>query len=523
MENIKPRINLAGYEKALREYGSEPARIIEELAANSYDADSTIAVILYSEKDIVVIDNGSGIASEQLPKLLDLGAGTKTLGAHESELKRSYLGSFGFGIKSIFNISKSFSIYTINKESQLSCEIDVQIAKSKGFNDSWEGFPIQEEKRQKNMKNGTLIHLKLSNEITPEQIENMKNSLSNLPKSNSFSIYFGNARGSGIKINALTSKEISTIKNLASILKKGKIKNSLEVGSPKTQTCVLAGNDTIDISVWCKGLDSNLKVPSLNQFAGVYVKVDGRVLKRNFQGEKVLDGISKYPKFKHGMRIEVPLDWVKSQINLGRDGLQFGNESSRKKFENELKMAVSAAVKPFAKQLEGKKVQKVTKELGIRLKKADERIKHKQSIKQFETTGYSFKPTDDYEMALLMANPTVIKKLSSHWVLIDFNGQADFDCLVFDKKSRDFIRVELEPNLGRFISQSVPQNTDFVVCWTKGDWKVGKTKRGKRGYFELLENKDGPGHYKLLIKNSERSKEPKQELKVFCIDKIFKV
>jgi hypothetical protein len=521
MENIKPRITPAGYDKALREYGSEPARIIEELAANSYDADATTVVVLHSANDIIVIDNGTGISSDQFPKLLDLGAGTKAIETHQSGLKRSYLGSFGFGIKSIINISKSFSIYTVNKEGQLSCEIDVQQLKSKGFTENWTGFPIQSQRIPKGSFFGTIVHLKLSNEVTPEQIENINKSLSNLPKTVNFAIFHSPIKGSGVGINNLGSKDINNLKVLASKLKEKRIKSTMETGKPKIQKCVLAGSDTIDISVWCNGLDANLKVPSLNQFAGVYVKVDGRVLKRNFQGEKVLDGISKYPKFKHGMRIEVPLDWVKNQINLGRDGLQFGNESSRKKFENELKTAVSAAVKPFAKQLESKKSKKASKELGIRIKKARERISQRQSIRQLEGTGYSFKPADDYEMALIIANPYVLKKICPDWLLMDFNGQGDFDCLVFDKKSRDYLRVELEPSLEKFIVQSIPDQTEIVITWTKGEWKVGKTKKGKSGYFELLENKDGSGHYKLLIKSSEKAKEPRQELKVFCIEKVI--
>lgn len=524
MDNIKPRINLAGYEKSLREYGGEPPRIIEELVANSYDADATHVLVLYSEKDILVIDNGLGIDTDQFPHLLDLGAGTKSIETHESELKRSYLGSFGFGIKSIINISKIFSVYTINKESILSCEIDVGILRSKGFNnDSWKGFVPVEEKRQRISKTGTIIHLKLSTEITADQITGIEKNLYNLPKAKNFTIYFSTIKSCGLKLNSLNAKEINNIKPIAAKLKSKKIKDGLEIGSPKIIKCILTGSDTIDISYWCKGLDSNLKVPSLNQFAGVYVRVDGRVLKRNFQGEKALDGISKYPKFKHGMRIEVPLDWVKNQINLGRDGLQFSSESTRKKFENELKTAVSTVVKPFAKQLENQKTRKITRGLDIRLRKARERISQKTSIKQLESTGYSFKPTDDYEMALMIANPYVLKKICPNWVLIDFNGQSEFDCLVYDKKTTDYIRVELEPVLNKFLSQSVPENTEYIITWTKGDWKPGKTRKGKKGVYELLENKDGGHHYKLLVKTSEKSKEPKQELKVFCLDRLLKL
>ena len=264
-----------------------------------------------------------------------------------------------------------------------------------------------------------------------------------------------------------------------------------------------------------------MKVENLGQSAGVYVKVDGRVLKRNFQGEKVLDGVSKYPKFKHGMRIEIPIDWLKEQINLGRDGLQFGNESSRRKFENELKTAVSSAVRPFAKMLETRKGRAVARELDCRMKKAKERIKQKQLITRLAKTGYAYAPQNDYEMALLMANPAVLKLINPNWLLMDFNGQLDFDCLVYDKSTSNYIKVELEPELDRFVSQSILDNTDFIVTWKKGDWKVGKTKKARGGYFQLVESNENNAHYKLLIRSGPKSREIKKELPVFCVEKTI--
>ncbi len=274
----------------------------------------------------------------------------------------------------------------------------------------------------------------------------------------------------------------------------------------------------MDVSVWCKGLDENLKVPPLGQFAGVYVKVDGRVLKRNFQGEKILDGISKWLKFKHGIRIEVPIDWVKQQISLGRDGLQFSNDSSKRKFENELKSAVSTAVAPFAKQLETQKAKRVSKATSLRLKKARERVEKHMEIKSLVEGGFAYRPTDDYEMALVIANPKVMKKLQKDWVLMDFNGQLDYDCLVYDRRTTEYYKIELEPDLDRFLSQGILENTDYIVTWTKGDWKVGKSKKGKRGHYELVATNEEIGHYKLLVKSSPKSREPKMRIPVLCVD-----
>jgi len=522
MERIKPRISLAGYQKALREYGNEPNRIVEELVANSYDADAYDVAIVYTTNRITIVDNGSGIAESQFPKVLDLGSGTK-LGTHDSRLKRSYLGSFGFGLKSTVNIAKTIKIGTINKTVYMSAEIDVPTLNEKGFNDSnWDGFEVEVNKSPKSKATGTAISLELQNDLTPDQIEDIRRSLYNLPKSSNFRVYFASSKQAGKTLNSTSADAILSLQSeIKKRLKKERIAGTLEIGTPKITKCVLSGSDTIDVSVWCKGLDSNMKVENLGQLAGVYVKVDGRVLKRNFQGEKVLDGISKYPKFKHGMRIEIPIDWLKEQINLGRDGLQFGNESSRRKFENELKTAVSTAVRPFAKMLETRKSRAIAKELDLRMKKAKERIKQKQLIRGLAKSGYAYVPQDDYEMALLIANPAVLKMISPNWILMDFNGQLDFDCLVYDRSTSDFIKVELEPELERFISQSILQNTDFIVTWKKGDWKVGKTKKGRGGYFQLVETSERNAHYKLLIRSGPKSKEIKKELPVFCIEKMI--
>lgn len=520
MATIKPRITLPGYQKALKEYGSHPSRIVEELVANSYDADATIVAIIHSDNEIIVADNGTGISEDQFPKLLDLGSGTK-IGEHDSELKRSYLGSFGFGIKATINVSKNIAIFTSNKISELSCEIDTGILESHGFKDSWKGFEIEENDKPKASPTGTIIKLKLKNELSPDDIEMIKRSLYNLPKAENFEMYFIPSKRCGKDYSPPTSA-LKNLKSTPEKYKEEKIKGTLDIGSPKKIPCTFVGSEKINIDVWCKGLDENLKVPSLGQFAGVYVKVDGRVLKKNFQGEKGLEGVSKYAKFRHGMRVEVPIDWIKGHISLGRDGLQFGNESSKNKFEQELKHALTAAVRPFAKELEDKKSKKLSRDNDLRKKKAIERISKQKQIKSLEKTGFCFAPTDDYEMALIIANPSVMAKISPNWQLMDFNGQLDFDCLIYDKSNTNFYNIELEPRLETFVNQGVLDNTDYIVTWTRGDWKVGKGKKGKKGYFELVETTENKGHYKLLVKASEKSKEPKKALPVYCLDQLIK-
>lgn len=474
-------------------------------------------MIFYSEREISVVDNGNGISDDQFSKLLDLGAGSK-LETHESELKRSYLGSFGFGIKSIINISREMKVDTVNKNNRLSTNIDIATVHTHGFKIDWEGFDIDSKKKLRKDASGTSLKLSLRNDLTPDSINAIRTSLYNLPKSVDFSVCFLPKKD--FAESHLSQFDLITNLEIPKKYEKFLIKGTLEIGNPKSQTVPILGSDSIKIDVWCNGLDDKNKVKSLNQFAGVYIKVDGRVLKRNFQGEKVLDGISKHPKFRHGMRIEIPIDWISSQISLGRDGIQFLNDSSKNKFEAELKMAVTAAVKPYAQQLENRKKKKFDKELDARLRRAKDRISRKHSIIELEKTGFSFIPADDYEMVLMIANPTVLKKICPDWMLMDFNGQLDFDCLVYNKKNTNYYRIELEPKLDSFLSQGISMNTDYIITWSLGSFKIGKSKKGFGGIYELTECANNEAHYKLLIKTSEKSKEPKQCILVFCIDRI---
>ncbi len=461
-----------------------------------------------------------GISDEQFPRLLDLGAGSK-IGEHDSTLKRSYLGSFGFGIKATINVAKIISISTANKFSEIGCEIDVGVLESHGFRDNWSGFPASDKPRAKSAPTGTVIRLSLKNSLTPDDIESIRESLYNLPKSKDFAMYLVPAKKAGTDYKS-PGNALKALKSASTKFRSERFSGTLNIGAPQAISFPIPGAEKISIDVWCQGVDANMKVPSLGQFAGVYVKVDGRVLKKNFQGEKALDGVSKYPKFRHGMRVEVPFDWVKGHISLGRDGLQFGNEQSRRKFEAELKVALGAAVRPYAKQLEARKQKKASKENDLRRRKARDRIEKRQQIKSLEKTGFCFAPTDDYEMALLISNPTVMKMLSPSWQLMDFNGQLDFDCLIYDRRTTNFMSAELEPRLEAFLSQGVLDNTDIIVTWTKGQWKVGKGRKGKKGFYELWETTDNLGQYKLLIKASERSKDPKKVLPVFCLDQLVK-
>jgi hypothetical protein len=74
---VKPGISARGYRVAIKDY-NEPA-VIEELAANSYDADaSTVLVLLDTRKqELHILDDGRGFSKKAMMQCGMLGGGDK--------------------------------------------------------------------------------------------------------------------------------------------------------------------------------------------------------------------------------------------------------------------------------------------------------------------------------------------------------------------------------------------------------------------------------------------------------------
>src|SRR6266550_2825839 len=74
---VKAGITARGFITAVKDY-TEPA-VVEELAANSFDADATtVAVILDSENQrLHVIDDGTGVSRQSTENAAVLGGGDK--------------------------------------------------------------------------------------------------------------------------------------------------------------------------------------------------------------------------------------------------------------------------------------------------------------------------------------------------------------------------------------------------------------------------------------------------------------
>lgn len=120
---IKPGVTASGFRTAVRDYTEYT--VVEELAANSYDADaSTVVVLLDSHRgQILVIDDGKGFTGEAFEKIATLGGGDKADVSY-SQGKRHYLGSYGVGLKSTLNIASKLEVHSFSSEGEFKTEID---------------------------------------------------------------------------------------------------------------------------------------------------------------------------------------------------------------------------------------------------------------------------------------------------------------------------------------------------------------------------------------------------------------
>jgi HSP90 family molecular chaperone len=187
---IKAGIDASGYRTAVRDYTE--FTVLEELAANSYDADAaTCVVLLDTAKGLLhIIDDGIGFTQDAIQRLAILGGGLKQ-NIPFSAGQRHYLGSYGYGLKSSLNIADKVIIDTVSDEGRHRGEIDwTQL--DHALQPGSSGYDFQHTKTVLAEKTGTHLCLKLRNPASRDQLIKFSNVLSNLPNDGaSFSVMWG--------------------------------------------------------------------------------------------------------------------------------------------------------------------------------------------------------------------------------------------------------------------------------------------------------------------------------------------
>ena len=102
------------------------------------------------------------------------------------------------------------------------------------------------------------------------------------------------------------------------------------------------------------GIESG-KVQSLKKgLRGIYVRINGRLLKQSFTEQHYVYNISKWVKFAAGLRVELSVDWLRNEISLSREGIRFSNRKLEEQFRAVLTRLVSRFIQPQLKKLEKK-------------------------------------------------------------------------------------------------------------------------------------------------------------------------
>jgi hypothetical protein len=525
---IKPGITSEGFRTAVRDYTE--LTVVEELAANSYDADAcTVLVLLDTSKGhLHIIDDGIGFNKESFEQLAVLGAGDKR-NIPYSKGKRHYLGSYGYGLKSTLNIATQVRILSISEEGELEATID-WMRLDDSLKSDFPGFPVEMTKRRKKRATGTKITLVLKNPTSKDHLEEFGGVLANLPSDGGeFKCYYG--------LNSTVAHRLGSIERNFGELKPicRKLERADQVSlAESTLNADLSACEVIDIAdkedkkVGAKFFFAGIrqgKVRSLKPgLRGIYVRIHGRLLKQSFTDRKYTYNISKWVKFENGLRVELSVDWLRDQVSLSREGIRFSNAKLEEDFRSLLTRLVSRFIQPELKKLQQKKEREAAYKDQQRTELGEKRVHGDRSIMVPGLSGgFQFKPETDGELALILAQREILLKINKSFKLIDYNDQAPFDCLIYDTAKRTFIPTELEPTLVEFLEHRDCEGIGQIVTWTRGKWRIGALKKGHGAHFRLVAaDHSGRGRYKLLEYRTRTAKTPKRDCPIIVLDELLK-
>ena len=502
------------------------------MAANSYDADaSTILVILDSSKDILyLIDDGNGFLEKEIDYIGLIGGGSKResdTSPGYSKSKRPYLGSYGFGLKSTLNIASKFDVRTTSDEGTFEVTVDWNRLDDMLQNNL--GFDVNRLPNKKNSGTGTFFKLYLKSPMDKTDLNNFGKVLANLPIDNGkFLPFFGHSVDLGdFSIENLKFSDLK--KQSKKLLKQNHIKRpgaNDEIDLEKTQqTERRDDNQEATIKYYFGGIKDGRVQHIKKGLRGIYVRVHGRLLKNTFTERKYTYNISHYTQFESGLRVEIEANWLRDEITLSRDGLIFNNSKLENDFKKLIQKNIGAFINPRLKAIEKRKKQAIDRQLKQRRELCDKRLMRSSdvTIKGLNQAGFAFKPESDAELALIVSQKQVMEKINKYYKLIDYNDQTSFDCMVHDESKNVFIYTELEPHLKSFLSHNNREGIELIIVCDKSNWRIGAKKKGKGGYFQLVnaEHEKKNGHYRLHEFPGPKSVKPRYTYDVIVVEEVI--
>ncbi len=520
---VRAGITEKGFKTALKDY--KEYDIVEELAANSYDADaSTVVVLLDRSKDILhVFDDGTGFEVEAITGIATLGGGTKGDDIPYHRSKRPYLGSYGFGLKATLNFAKKFDLTSFSDEATFTGTIDWDLL-PKALEEN--AFDFEKASPRRGVR-GTHIAFKLRSPPNPDALERYLAALSNLPTDEgAFRCFVGEYQAVAHRFRDL-EKSLRTLASRANALQRKELLKSAKESRDAdltacTHTTKRDKERKLAADFYFGGFNNDEVQQIKKGLRGIYVKVNGRILKQSFADEKFTYNISKWVKFVSGLRVEITADWLRDQITLARDGVRFARQHDEDAFKRGLQGLISDFIRPHLARLEKKAVQRAKRAETQREFLARARLKNAKTSTWVVKAPFGFRPETDAELALLLANQPVLDAIQPGLKLIDYNAQAPYDCTLYSDKDGCFRKVELEPTLPDFLWHDDKSDVEWVVVRDVGGWRMGAMKKGKGGHFKLIkDDKAKKGRYTLLEYASAKAKKTRKMYDVFAVGELL--
>lgn len=524
---IKPGVTASGFRTAVRDYTEHT--VVEELAANSYDADAGVVVVLLDSNrgQILIIDNGVGFSAESFENIATLGGGDKTEVSY-SKGKRHYLGSYGVGLKSTLNIATKIEVHSFSADGEFKVEIDWSKLEE-ALKPNFSGYPHTHASKAGGQATGTIIKLTLKSPAARDQLQRFGDVLANLPSDGGdFTCYFGafDQVASDFRDIPKALQDLSSIAK--SLAKKDKLFVVGKTVLSDLEDCEVSEiTDKNDKSVKAKFYFAGFEGPKVKSLKpsvrGIYVRIHGRLLKQNFAIQDYTYNISKWIMFTQGLRVEIDVDWLRDQITLSREGLRFANSKLQEEFKGVIYRLVSRFIQPHLKKIAQKK-----EKLGDKLAKQRRELAEERAAKKNDLTlktaglGFCYKPETDAELAMLLSQREVMEAINRDFQLLDYNASAPFDALIWDSSKRRIVNAEFEPTLMEFLEHRDKDDIQIIFVWSTGKWRMGARKKGRGGVFELIgTTPKKKGCLKLLEYASQSSKKPRKDYEVIVVEELL--
>ncbi len=505
-----------------------PENVLVEIAANSYDADSSVVKISSSgESQIIqIMDDGCGMDEDDLKILTTIAKSKKREfilnKVTTPKYSRKYLGSFGIGIISFLSLGNKITIFTKKENGETLC---LEISRELDKNGKTIDIPIAEIQKDKDFNmhlingestvSGTTIEIENSKLDLSKSFTIIKYKLSNLPLSNNFKIYLNN----------------SEIKRDDYPLDSWENKNyeiRLDDIDPNY-------NSKVDLHVYYNPDSPNETIPQFKR--GIFLRVHGRVIEHNLF-QRFRQNLTSPGSVDSRLTGFVEADYLFTKIQASRE--DFFDDTIIEHICKQLQPQVQSLINDFLLIKDLVSEEAYLQSYNKQREAAIERIRSIHT--ELDRLGLKFKYTPSSEMEVVLIIAELIQIGALDFEILSTSGGSHIDCLVQwsinqTRRMPDFVgHMEIETSLHKFFTHQHDYRTKpEIICWDIDiDAFERETKKYKKNRpdsiesIELIEpNATDKEHFKHQKEVHVKIRKVHDEihskiLRVYCLTDIIK-